>query len=431
MYGILAAGWGDFPIIKQIAWLLGKLMDGIYNVLDVIGIQNIGICIIIFTIIIYTLLIPLTIKQQKWSKMSAVMQPEMRKIQKKYAGKKDTASMAKQQEELQILYEKYGTSPTGGCLPLLIQMPILFALYPVVSDIPRYVQGVRDVYMPIVEKIMATDGFQKIMEGIGKAQPILMDPSTYDYSKADTLVNVLYKFQDATWGKLVDQLPSLKSAADQTMSQVGHINSFLGINIGEQPWNMLTDALSPFSITGIFMAIIIPVLAVLTQSISVKLQPQAAATADSEDNPMANSMKTMVYTMPLISVFFGFTLPAGLGLYWAASALVRCVQQLAINKYLSKKSVEELIEENRKKAAKKREKKGVSAKEINRMATQSTRNVANNKSYISELEKEEKLRRSAEYAKSAKPGSLASKANLVSRYNSGSNEDNSEENSDK
>ena len=70
------------------------------------------------------------------------MQPEMRKIQKKYAGKKDTASMAKQQEELQILYEKYGTSPTGGCLPLLIQMPILFALYPVVSDIPRYVRCV-------------------------------------------------------------------------------------------------------------------------------------------------------------------------------------------------------------------------------------------------------------------------------------------------
>ena len=69
---------------------------------------------------------------------------------------------------------------------------------------------------------------------------------------------------------------------------------------------------------------------------------------------MAGSMKTMIYTMPLISVVFGFTLPAGLGLYWAASALVRCVQQLAINKYLSKKTVEELIEENQKKAAKKK-----------------------------------------------------------------------------
>ena len=99
----------DWPIIRQIAWLLGKLMDGIYNVMDAIGIQNIGICIIIFTVIIYTLMIPLTIKQQKWSKMSAVMQPDIRKVQKKYAGKRDQASMLKQQEEMQIIYEKYGT----------------------------------------------------------------------------------------------------------------------------------------------------------------------------------------------------------------------------------------------------------------------------------------------------------------------------------
>ena len=105
-------------------------------------------------------------------------------------------------------------------------------------------------------------------------------------------------------------------------------------------------------------------------------------------------------------------------MYWAASALVRCVQQLAINKYLSKKTVEELIEENQKKAAKKREKKGTSAQEINRMATQSTRNVtAKKKSNMSDSEKEEKLKKAAEYSKNAKPGSLAAKANLVSRYN--------------
>jgi len=106
VYGLLASGYGDWPIIKQIAWLLGKLMDGIYNVMDAIGIQNIGICIIIFTIIIYTLMIPLTIKQQKFSKMSAVMQPEIKKIQKKYEGKKDQASMMKQQEEIQQVYDK-------------------------------------------------------------------------------------------------------------------------------------------------------------------------------------------------------------------------------------------------------------------------------------------------------------------------------------
>ena len=119
MYGILAAGIYDWPVIKQISWLLGKVMNVIYNMMDgVFGIQNIGICIIIFTIVTYFLMIPLTIKQQKWSKMQAVMNPEIQKISKKYAGKKDQASMMKQQEEMNAVYEKYGTSMTSGCLPM-------------------------------------------------------------------------------------------------------------------------------------------------------------------------------------------------------------------------------------------------------------------------------------------------------------------------
>ena len=421
VYGLLASGYGEWPIIKQIAWLLGQIMNGIYNVLSAIGIENIGICIIIFTIIIYTLMIPLTIKQQKFSKMSAVMQPEIRKIQKKYEGKKDQVSLTKQQEEMQLVYEKYGTSMSGGCLPMLIQMPILFALYPVIRDIPKYVDGVKEVYMPITEKIMSIQGFQPILEKIGEASPVLMNPSSYDYSQADTIVNVLYKFQDATWGQLIDKMPEITDLAHSTMEHVTNLNSFLGINIGEQPLNLLISAFQSFSIGGMFLAIIIPVLAGLTQFISVKLQPQAATSGNDQDNPMRNSMKTMTYTMPLISVVFGFTLPAGLGLYWAASAAVRCIQQLAINKYLSKKSLEEMIEENQKKAQKKREKKGTSAKEINRMATTSTRNMGSTKanSRISDSEREEKVKKAQQMAQNAKPGSLTSKANMVSRYNSG------------
>ena len=422
VYGLLASGYGNWPIIKQIAWILGQVMNGIYNVLSAIGIENIGICIIIFTVIVYTFMIPLTIKQQKFSKMSAVMQPEIQKIQKKYEGKKDQASMMKQQEEIQLVYEKYGTSMSGGCLPLLIQMPILFALYPVIQNIPTYVRGVREVYMPVVEQIMATDGFQSIMEKIGEASPILMNPNSYDYSQASTLVNVLYKFQDVTWGKLLDQMPGITDIAHSTMEQVTHLNSFLGINIGEQPLTMLTQAFHDFSITGMILAIIIPVMAGLTQFSSVKLQPQPASSGNDKDNPMMNSMKTMTYTMPLISVVFGFTLPAGLGLYWAASALVRCVQQLVVNRYLSKKSVEDIIAENQKKAAKKREKKGTSAKEINRMATTNTRSVgasSEKKSQITESEREEKINKARQMGQNAKPGSLTSKANLVSRYNSG------------
>ena len=163
----------------------------------------------------------------------------------------------------------------------------------------------------------------------------------------------------------------------------------------------------------------------MTQFISVKLsQAGAGAAAISDDNPMASSMKTMTYTMPLISVVFGFTLPAGLGLYWVASAAVRSVQQLAVNKYLAKKSIDDIIKENQEKAKKKREKKGTSAEEINKMATKSTRNVGTSstskaKGKAIDAEKEEKIRKAQELAKNAKPGSLTSKANLVNRYNSG------------
>ena len=426
MYGVLAAGYGDWPIIHQIAWLLGKLMNGIYNIMDgVFGVQNIGVCIIIFTIIIYTLMIPLTVKQQKCSKMSAVMNPEIQKIQKKYANKKDQASMLKQQEELQIVYEKYGVSLTGGCLPMLIQMPILFALYPVIQNIPKYVDGVKAAYMPVVDQIMQVDGFQKIMETIGSAKPVLMSATAYDYSKADTLVQVLYKFQDSTWNTLVDKMPSIETVVDATTKTMGHLNNFLGINIGETPMTMLTNSLHPFSIVGIILAVIIPIMAGLAPFISVKLQPQPSM---DENNQMAASMKTMTYTMPLFSVFLGFTLPAGLGLYWAVSAVVRCVQQVAINKYLQTKSLDDMIKENQEKAAKKREKKGTSAKELNKMATTSTKNVEHKKtSTMSEKERQEKLEKAASYNKNAKAGSLASKANMVSRFNGNNSGDNKNE----
>ena len=420
MYGVLASGYADWPIIKQLAWLMGKVMNGIYNFLDgVFGIQNIGICIILFTIVVYTLMIPLTIKQQKWSKMQSVMGPEMQKIQKKYANRRDQASMLKQQEELNILYEKYGTSPTGGCLPMLIQLPLLFSLYPVIQNIPKYVNGVKELYMPVVNQIMATPGYQKIMEAIGSQKPVFLSPDKFHYDQADTLVNVLYRFQD-TWETLVDKMPSVANIVADTQETMSHLNSFMGINIGETPWTMLMASISAFSIIGIILAIIIPVMAGLTQFLSVKLQPQPET---DPNNAMAGQMKAMTYTMPLISVFMGFTLPAGLGLYWAISAVVRCIQQIGINKYLNKKGVDKIIEENQKKAAKKREKKGTSAKEINRMATTSTRNVepTKRKSTMTEAERQKKLEQAAKYNKNAKAGSLASKANLVSRYNNGQN----------
>lgn len=399
-------------IIGSIAKLLGFIMNGIFNALSYIGIENIGLSIIIFTVIVYTLMIPMTIKQQKFSRMSAVMNPEIQKIQKKYKNKKDQASMMKMQEETKLVYEKYGKSPTGGCLGSLIQFPILFALWPVIQNIPAYVTSIKDAYMPLVNQIMATDGYQKIMEGIGKASPIMINPETYDYSKANTLVDVLYKFRPGTWDTLADKFPDLTNLIDSTKNSLTHLNTFLGINIAETPGSMFMTATKNFSIGLIIVALAIPVLSGLSQWISAKLMQQATSTGNDDDNPMAAQMKTMMNVMPLISVFMCFSMPAGLGIYWIASAVVRTIQQLVINKFLSKKSMDELIEENIKKAAKKREKKdAVSGKEINAMAHKNVKNIDDQK------RKTTSSNNIDSYKQNAKPGSLASKANMVSDFN--------------
>lgn len=399
-------------IIGSIAKLLGFIMNGIFNALSYIGIENIGLSIIIFTVIVYTLMIPMTIKQQNFSRMSAVMNPEIQKIQKKYKNKKDQASMMKMQEETKLVYEKYGTSPTGGCLGSLIQFPILFALWPVIQNIPAYVTSIKDAYMPLVNQIMATDGYQKIMEGIGKASPIMINPETYDYSKANTLVDVLYKFRPGTWDTLADKFPDLTNLIDSTKNSLTHLNTFLGINIAETPGSMFMTATKNFSIGLIIVALAIPVLSGLSQWISAKLMQQATSTGNDDDNPMAAQMKTMMNVMPLISVFMCFSMPAGLGIYWIASAVVRTIQQLVINKFLSKKSMDELIEENIKKAAKKREKKdAVSGKEINAMAHKNVKNIDEPK------RKTTSSNNIDSYKQNAKPGSLASKANMVSDFN--------------
>lgn len=407
------------PIIGQVAWLLGKLMDGIFNVLSsAFGIENIGLCIILFTIIIYTFMIPLTIKQQKFSKLSAVMNPELQAIQKKYKNKRDQESMLKMQEEMKMVYDKYGTSQMGGCLQLVIQFPILLALWKVIQNIPAYVGGVKDMYMPLVNEIMATGGYQKIMEKIGSASPIMINPEKFDYTKTNTIVDVLYKFQPSTWDTLKDKFPDLSSLIDSTSGQISHINNFLGANISDAPVHLMMDALKTGAILVAIVALLIPILSGLTQWINIKLMPQSPG-MDDRENPMANSMKTMNMIMPLFSVFMCFTMPAGLGLYWIFSAICRSVQQVAINKYLDRMDMDELVKKNMEKAKKKYEKKKVSTEELNQMATKKVRNIAveQKHNHTADSEQEAKLQQAAERGKNAKPGSLTAKANMVRKFN--------------
>lgn len=414
------------PIVGQISWLLGHLMNGIFSVLsNVFHIENIGLCIIIFTIIIYTLLLPLTYKQQKASKLTVVMNPELRRIQNKYKNKKDQASMMKMQEETKMVYEKYGTSMMGGCSQLLIQLPILWGLFYVIRNIPAYVDGIKEVYMPLVNQLLSTEGGQAAMEALGKTNAIAMDPSRYKFSQPNVMVDALYKFQESSWDTLADKLPDLESLIRSTQDSLTHLNSFLGINIAETPLNIFMNSIQTGAVIAAILALSIPIISGLTQYISMKLSPTAAPTEnDSSDNSMVNSMNAMMKIMPLFSVVMCFTFPSGIGLYWIASAVVRMIQQLAINKYLSRISIEELIEKNQKKAAKKREKKGTNAQKLSEMAQVHARSIEEPKQKkMTEKEREEALQRAAEKSKNAKSGSLAAKANLVRQYNESNHKD--------
>lgn len=408
-------------IIGPIAKLIGYIMNYLYMFLDkVFGIQNIGICIILFTFIIYMCMIPLTYKQQKFSKLSQKMQPEIKEIQKKYQGKKDQASMMKMNEETQAIYEKYGVSPTGSCVQMVIQMPILLAMYRVVYNVPAYVSSVKEVYTPLVDKITNVSGFKDIITkfvsdvGVRPMYGLNFDTAT---STSNSIIDVLYALPSHGWEVLKDSFSGLSDAISSTATQVSHLNNFLGINIANTPFSMLKNGWSEKDFILIILALAVPLISYLTQVINIKLMP-TAANANGDNDAMARQMKTMNMMMPLFSLFMCFSVPVGLGIYWIAGSVIRCIQQLIINKRMENLDLDDIIEKNKEKARKKKEKRGVYQNQIANAAKMNTRNI---KEPMSEREKDEKIRQTEEYAKKAKTGSLLEKANMVKEFNERNN----------
>ena len=181
--------------------ILGWIMDLLFRFTSMFGIVNIGLCIILFTLVTKLLMIPLTIKQQKSSKLMAVMQPELTAIQKKYKGKEgDQKAMMMMQTETKAVYEKYGTSMTGGCLPMLIQLPIIFALYRVIYNIPAYVHSVRGYYEMVIANLPA--GFQSNQTFMELASSSKM-LSGADFTDLNKVIDLLYTFTGKQWDRLL------------------------------------------------------------------------------------------------------------------------------------------------------------------------------------------------------------------------------------
>lgn len=408
------------PIIGQISVVMGWIMNGIYKVLDgLFGIQNLGLCIIIFSILIYLFMTPLQIKQQKFSKLTSVMQPELQKIQKKYQGKKDQASMQKMQEETSAVYQKYGVSPTGSCVQLLIQLPILWSLWDVIQNIPAYVGSVKNLFEGLATQIIGVGGYTDLIQNFITDNKMTRVKFLVEDGKAtaDSVINFLYALSPSQWDKLADmsQFSGFTDLINSTKDGIQGMQTFGVLNIAEQPWNYIKTG----SLILVIAALAIPVLSWATQMLNLKLMPQAAAqqnTDDSTANSMANSMKTMNTVMPIMSAVFCFTFPVGLGIYWISSAVVRSIQQLLINRHLNKMNIDDLINENMKKMDKKREKAGLPPQKITNQAHQSVKNInriEKGNSGSNESERAKKVEESYRRASGAKPGSITAKANMV------------------
>ena len=359
-------------ILGPIARLLGYILQGLYSVLSVVGIENTGICMILFTFIVNALMIPMQIKQQKFAKMSSVMNPELMAIQAKYKNKKDQESQQKMSLETQAVYQKYGVSPVSGCLPMLITLPILFALYRVIYNIPAYVPQVYDIY----------DGLAKVLQEAGVTVSQLADKSyisnpTYvvtqavkaaksDAGNINYYIDVLSQFNSSGWDVLIKNHPDLSEVITKTAHQAQDINYFLGLNIADTP-----------KIKSV--SVIIPIFSIVTQYISTKLSMAGTQQQNlNSDNPMGQSMQTMNTVMPFMTGFMCLMFPIGVGIYWIAGNVFRIFQQLCINLYFSKINMDDLIKENVDKAKKKYEKMGMDPSVLDKAAKTRTSNINTN-----------------------------------------------------
>ncbi len=413
----LTATQSTWFLIGPIAHLLGFLMNGIFIALNAIGLPNIGLAIILFTLIVKGLMVPLSIKQQKNSSLQAIMQPELQAIQAKYKDKKDQASMMAQQEETRAVYNRFGTSPTGGCLQLIITMLIMFALYQVIYHMPGYIKLLGDSYRKVADVLMGIEGYSDNAEliklatanTIRKAESIAIATDGAEQA-SKYVIDMLYNFSREEWTKFlaIFNNSQLESAYTEIRPFIEKANNFLGIDLTMTPMQQ------------IWPGILIPILSGALQYLSTVLTKVGQPAGTKKNDSNAGMMNTMNIVFPLMSVVFCFMFQCGIGIYWVASSGVQVLIQLLVNNYMKKVDLNEMVAKNIEKLNKKRAKKGLPPQKVTKVTTVITnledqrKKEEENKQKIAEMAKN-----STDYyarTTTAKKGSLAEKAGMVQQY---------------
>ncbi len=336
-------------------------------------INNYGAAIILFTLLIKLALFPLDLKQRKSMARMQKVQPVLNQLQKKYANDKD-----KLNQEIMKVYKDYKVSPTSGCLPMLIQLPIIFALYWVIRQPITYMMGVREVSDQALLIVNFNDwaaGNKDLLVGGLKAL----------FEKGEVISGNNYSMYEIQIAQLIHHNESLREFVGATamangLGSIGSLGletidfTFLGLNLAETPslskiWSVVTGNMA--GVTSQDVALwSIPVLSGVSSWISSRMtQQNNGQKADKNrvipenekqaENAQASSMKTMSVMMPIISAWFCFQFPAALGLYWIISNVIQLVQLAVVNKFVMPRIENDLIKgeiidvkENRKKRKK-------------------------------------------------------------------------------
>ena len=330
-------------ILGPIANIMGTVYNMLFNLLNgIVDSGVLGLAIIAFTLIVKIILFPLMVKQQKSSSKMQLLQPEMEKIKNKYKGKTDQLSKQKMAVEIQDYQKKNGISLVGGCLPLLLQLPILYALFYLFQNAYVYVDVIGQNYVDIANTIIQipvdlrmevfqpyAQSFVDTYKGIE-----IIKTNGFDLSVTNDVVMLVNYLKAGDWTTILSQLGNSGAELDVLLQAKNGIETFLTIPLVSE---------AGLSWPGI----LIPISAALTTFLQSKITMSMTPQQTDSDNPAASMMKTMTYVMPFMMGFFCITMPAGLGLYWAISSVFGIGQQLILHKFYKKKFIGEAAKDGR------------------------------------------------------------------------------------
>lgn len=323
-------------IIGPVANLMGKIYNVLFNFLhSSSSVGSLGLAIIIFTLIVKLILFPLMVKQQRSSFKMQQLQPQMQKIRQKYEGKTDQMSQQRMAFEMQELQRNSGVSMMGGCLPMLIQLPILYALFYLFQNAYVYVDVIGQNYTQIAEAIvnipvdLRMEVFQPFAQAfVDTYKKVDIIKDGFDMNSVNDVVMMVAHLKEADWTSIMAGLGSAGDALTPLLATKSEIETFLTIPLVSNP------GLS-------FPGILIPIAAGVTTWLQTKIMNMMNPQNNDPNNPAAAMTKTMLYTMPIMMGVFSITMPAGLGLYWTISNIFGIIQQVILTKYYRKKFEQE------------------------------------------------------------------------------------------